>query len=201
MKYEVREVPIDRIEIREEDDSEKIVMYPAIFNSWSQDLGGFKERIKPGAFKESIENDDIIAAFNHNNNMILGRNTSGTLELKEDNKGLRAVIDPPDSYLGEYVTELIDRGDIEGGSFKFEVYEEDWEFNSDELDERELIEVGLRDVGPVTRPAYLETEVNVRTAKEVHKENSPGGSQSGRADGRLGKREKELELYENIIKE
>ena len=80
MKYEVREVPIDRIEVREEDNSEKIVMYPAIFNSWSQDLGGFKERIKPGAFKESIENDDIIAAFNHDNNMILGRNVSGTLE-------------------------------------------------------------------------------------------------------------------------
>ena len=178
---EIREVPMDNIEIENRQEGEKenrvIVMYPAVFNQWSQDLGGFRERVLPGAFEETILQDNIIAAFNHDDNQLLGRNTSGTLELEEDARGLRAVIDPPDGYLGDYVINLIERGDIEGGSFRFEAEEEEWRFtdNAEELDERELEKCRLIDVGPVTHPAYPDTEAEVdnrnlelRSAEEVH---------------------------------
>ena len=178
---EVREVPMENIEIETrqegEDEERVIVMYPAVFNRWSQDLGGFKERILPGAFAETIREDDIIAAFNHDSNMILGRKKPGTLELEEDSRGLRAVIRPPDNHIGGYVMDLIERGDIDGGSFKFRIGEngkERWNFKEgDELDEREIEKCRLIDVGPVTHPAYPDTEADlrdneIRSAEEIH---------------------------------
>lgn len=201
MQLEKREIPPENIEVREKENGNVVEMYPAVFNEWSQDLGGFKERIKPGAFKESIENDDIIAAFNHNHDIILGRNTSNTLKLEEDEKGLKAEIDLPDNSWGGYVKELIERGDISGGSFVFDPIEESWE-SGEEIDKRELEKVNVYEVGPVVRPAYLETEVDIRTAEDVIKErkqtNSPGVPQSGRADGRLDLCEAELKLLKTI---
>lgn len=162
---EQRAIPIKNIEVREEDDKRVIDMYPAVFNSWSKDLGGFKERTLPGAFSETIENDDIVAAYNHDSNIVLGRNTAGTLELEEDGKGLRAVIDPPEGMWGDYVISLIKRGDIPGGSFAFETLEDNWR-KGEEIDERELIKVRLVDIGPVTYPAYPDTQVQARSIFE-----------------------------------
>ncbi|GIW49006.1 MAG: hypothetical protein KatS3mg079_482 [Caloramator sp.] len=62
------------------------------FEKWSEEIGflvPFKEKVLKGAFKESIEKDDIRALFNHDTNFVLGRNKSGTLFLEEDEKGLR----------------------------------------------------------------------------------------------------------------
>src|SRR5687768_453023 len=69
-----------------------IVGYPAMFNKRSEPIFGmFYERIAPGAFAETIAKDDIRALFNHDPNLILGRNVAKptpTLRLKEDDTGL-----------------------------------------------------------------------------------------------------------------
>jgi phage head maturation protease len=75
--------------------------HAAVFDSLSEDLGmgvfgGFREVIKRGAFKDAIKADDVRMLFNHNPDLVLARNTSGTLKLSEDPKGLKTVADIPD---------------------------------------------------------------------------------------------------------
>ena len=140
--------------------------HAAVFDSLSQDLGfifPFKERINRGAFKESLDRDDIRALFNHDPNYVLGRNRAGTLELKETVKGLLVRIHPPDTTWARDLTQSIQRGDVSQMSFGFIVEQENWTVE-DGQDIRTLERVKLFDVSPVTFPAYVETDVGVRSA-------------------------------------
>lgn len=164
-----------RIEPQEGGGLPVIEGHAAIFDSLSQDLGfmfPFKERINKGAFKDSVARDDIRALWNHDPNYVLGRNRSGTLELKETAKGLLVRIQPPDTTWARDLTESIKRGDISQMSFGFVVEKETWGVENGE-DIRTLEQVKLYDVSPVTFPAYLETDVGVRSALasyEKHKQ-------------------------------
>lgn len=78
-------------EVRAEQQGEqpmRIIGYGSVFNSRSEPLWGFREIIKPGAF-DDVLGDDIRGLFNHDPNFILGRSTSGTLNVSVDDKGLR----------------------------------------------------------------------------------------------------------------
>jgi HK97 family phage prohead protease len=144
--------------------------HAALFDSLSQDLGGifpFKEKIRAGAFKDSIGRDDIRALFNHDSNYVLGRNKAGTLELKETSKGLKVRIHPPDTQWARDLTESIKRGDVSQMSFGFITERESWSVDNGE-DIRTLEQVKLFDVSPVTFPAYLDTDVGVRSALDSY---------------------------------
>mgnify|MGYP003627607520 CR=1 FL=1 len=148
------------------DDSEhpKIVGYAAVYDSLSQDLGGFKEKITRGAFAESLrQNDEVHALFNHSDDKILGRRGSGTLKLWEDDHGLRVEITPPNTTLGNDVVELLRRGDLVSMSFGFYNTKDSWE-NRDGEDIRTIESAKLFDVSVVTNPAYQSTSVGVRSA-------------------------------------
>lgn len=146
--------------------------YASVFDSWSEELGGefpFRERVVKGAFEESIQSDDIRALFNHDPNYVLGRNTSNTLSLEEDEKGLRVRITPPQTQWAKDLLVSIKRGDITQMSFGFTVILDRWSYE-DNIDIRELLKVKLYDVSPVTFPAYSQTECGIRTIFERHKE-------------------------------
>lgn len=144
-----------------------IVGYAAVFNA-ETNIGGFFERIKPGAFARAIaEQQDVRALFNHDPNFLLGRLGAGTLRMAEDEQGLRVEIDPPDTQTGREVVELIRRGDIYGMSFGFMAMKESWDSTEDGVALRILEDVDLFDVSPVTFPAYEQTEVAVRSAAEA----------------------------------
>ena len=162
MKKEIRTVPI---ELRVEGgDTPKIVGHAAVFNKWSEDLGGFREKIASGAFTKTIKEGDIRALFNHDANFVLGRNKAGTLTLEEDKKGLKVSIDPPDAQWARDLTTSIERGDITQMSFGFRTIKDQWTTPKDGKDnQRELLEVELFDVSPVTFPAYPQTDVGVRS--------------------------------------
>ena len=141
-----------------------IVGYAAVYNRLSLDLGGFKEEILPGAFDRILakRGKDVVALFNHDSNIVLGRSSSGTLELSSDDKGLRYVVTPPVSRAD--VLELIQRRDVRGSSFAFTVGKDGEAFRTGEDGKavRQIREVsGLYDVGPVLVPAYPSTSASV----------------------------------------
>ena len=166
-KREVRTMPLVELRVNRNDESPSdnyIEGHAAVFESWSETLGGafpFREKVVRGAFIESLKNDDIRALFNHDPNYVLGRNKSGTLELMEDEQGLKVRINPPDTQWARDLQISIERGDINQMSFGFTVEEDSWRSES-EYDVRELKRVKLFDVSPVTYPAYSATDVGVR---------------------------------------
>jgi len=163
MKQERRTLQSEfRVERRE--DGKKLIRgHAAVFNV-ETDLGWFRERIAPGAFRESIETDDVRALFNHDSNFVLGRNKAGTLVMREDERGLYVEIDPPDTQAARDLVTSIERGDISQMSFGFQTIKESWESGENEKkDLRTLEKVKLWDVSPVTFPAYTDTDVAVRS--------------------------------------
>ena len=140
--------------------------YAANFNSLSEDLGGFREMLMPGCFKNAISTSDVRALFNHDPNLILGRNTSGTCRLVEDEKGLRFEVDPPETSYASDLQVSMRRGDINQCSFGFKVAEEGdtWAKDSAGMWIRSIFNVErLFDVSPVTYPAYASTSCAVRS--------------------------------------
>ena len=161
-------LPLKEIRINESDGGTCIEGHAAVFDSWSETLGGifpFKEKVRKGAFAESIGKDDIRALFNHDPNYVLGRNRAGTLELEEDDVGLRVRITPPDTSWARDITTSIRRGDISQMSIGFVVEDDEWS-SKDGIDTRELKKARLFDVSPVTFPAYTATDVGVRAMQE-----------------------------------
>lgn len=154
--------------------SPKIIGYAAKFNSLSEEMWGFREQIAPGAFTDAIKNSDVRALFNHDPNMILGRNKAGTLALFEDSVGLRYEITPPDTQTAKDIVESIRRGDISQSSFGFSMRGggvQEWEDHDDGTSTRTIKKVAqLYDVSPVTYPAYPDTESGLRSAEQVFRD-------------------------------
>lgn len=142
----------------------KIVGYAAVFETWADNGWGGKEKVNRGAFKKTLkEKPDIRALWNHNTDIVLGRTTNGTLRLWEDDHGLAIELTPPDSQEGRDKTASIARGDVSQMSFGFRVIKDSWD---QKKQQRELAEVELFEVSPVTFPFYPTTEVGVREALE-----------------------------------
>jgi hypothetical protein len=148
-------------ELRVAEDSPKITGYAAVFNTWTNIGGWFRESIKPGAFAKTIREADVRALLNHNENYVLGRNKSGTLKLREDSKGLAVEIDPVDATWANDLMKSMRRGDVSQMSFGFTVNKEEIDAAKDE---RVLVDVSLFDVSVVTYPAYPTTSAQVRAA-------------------------------------
>ena len=150
-----------------QEESRMVTGYADVFDSDSEDLGGFIEQIERGAFKEAIERSDVRALFNHDNNFILARTASGTLKLYEDERGLKYEFEAPKTTAGNDLLEMIKRGDISQSSFGFTVEEDDWS-NRDGMAFRKIKKVKrLYDVSPVTFPAYPEASVAVRKLEQL----------------------------------
>ncbi len=155
------------------DKPKKIVGYAAVFNKLSEELWGFREKISPGAFTNTLKNgDDVRALLNHDPNMVIGRNISGTLKLEENTKGLKVAIKPADTQAGRDILVSLERGDVDGMSFGFRTVTDKWEtIDGDEV--RTLEEVELFDVSVVTYPAYPDTSVAVRSLEQAKEAAKP----------------------------
>ena len=159
-----------RVEAREDGKGQRIVGHAAVFGLLSEDLGGFREQIAAGAFKDAISKDDVRALFNHDDNFVLGRNKASTLALTEDDKGLRTVIDLPETQFARDLAVSMGRGDINQMSFAFQVRREDqnWEKTGEGPWIRTIKRIErLWDVSVVTFPAYPQTDAAVRAMKDM----------------------------------
>ena len=193
-KKEIRMLPIQELRVDDGLDG-KIVGHASVFDSWSETLGGifpFKEIVRKGTFTETIRVDDIRALFNHDPNYVLGRNIAGTLELEEDEIGLKVVITPPDTSWANDLIKNIRRGDISQMSIGFIVIDDSWG-TQDGIDIREIKKVQLFDVSIVTYPAYTQTDVGVRAMESYQAYRSKLDDAQNAA-----KRAKEKQKLQNI---
>ena len=147
----------------------EIVGYSAVYNVFSDDLGGFRERLLPGTFDRTLgERPDSIKAFhNHDQNIVIGSTRKGTLELHSDEHGLSHRIQPPDNEWGRPVVDAIERGDVEGMSFGFSLPNAsaaEWGEHPENGERiRDVREAKLFEVSTVSGwPAYPQTSVGVR---------------------------------------
>jgi len=156
---------MNQIEIRATADlslqGKKIIGRPVVYNSPSQDLGGFVEVISAGAFGDSV-NNDIRALVEHDNKLILGRTAAGTMTISEDNEGLLVEIDPPNIQAARDLMTSIERRDISGMSFGFTVNAEGAQWDFDQTPAlRTVTSANLLEVTITGMPAYKATNVEV----------------------------------------
>ena len=155
---EIRSFKASELRI-ENKESREVVGYGSVFNSLSENLGGFRELISENAFDSVLEND-VRALFNHNPDYILGRSTAGTLSLSVDEKGLRYSVNIPQTSYGNDLMVSLDRGDITQNSFGFIVEEDDWTQDEEGNTIRTIKKVSrLLDVSLVTYPAYPSAKI------------------------------------------
>ena len=138
--------------------------YAAVFNRYSQNLGGFVEQVDPSAFTKSLADSvRVLARLNHEDRDLLGTTDAGTLRLDVDGTGLRYEVDLPDTTAGRDAKVLAERGDLVHSSFAFRTLADDWDFTQDGFPLRTLRAVQLVDVAPVVNPAYLDTTTGLRS--------------------------------------
>lgn len=152
------------VKLRAEMDGDTLIGHAAVFNQIASVPGGY-ERFASDAFDEVLasRDTDVVALFNHDKNLVLGRQSAGTLRLKPDDEGLAFEIDLPDTSYANDLRILVKRRDIPGGSVGYLPKDEDY---GTAPDGRQLVTVRsleyLRDIGPVTMPAYIGTDVQLR---------------------------------------
>jgi len=142
----------------------RLVGHAAVFGS-PADLGEFVETVQPGAFTRSLRNPGgIFALYDHERRSVLGKVSAGTLKLSEDAKGLAFELQLPDTSAGRDLAVLVQRGDVNGCSFAFRVYEsgDKWERRAGRL-HRDLLSVELREITITPTPAYVDTTVARRS--------------------------------------
>ena len=144
--------------------------HAAVFNSLSEDFGGWRERIAPGAFDTVIDAEDIYALWNHDPNFIIASTADKTLRLSQDGTGLLAEMDPMDTQtIRDLVVTPIRQGKVRKMSFAFDipVGGDEWVIEEG-VDIRVIRRVGrLYDVSPVTYPAYPGTDISARTLQTI----------------------------------
>lgn len=152
------------VALRAADGGRRLGGYALKFDTLSRNLGGFVEKIAPGAVSKSVADRlDVLARFQHRDEFLLGRVSSGTLRLAVDDVGLDYEVDLPDTSTGRDVGELAGRGDLRHSSFAFYTLDDAWETRLGDLPVRTLLQVQLVDVAPVVEPAYLDTSSALRS--------------------------------------
>jgi HK97 family phage prohead protease len=151
----------------------------ARFNEWTEIdswiEGRFMERIAPGSLKKTFRERaaDIRVLFQHGRDPMVGDKPIAEIEeMREDDEGAYH-----ESRLLDGVPELIVSGlraGQYGQSFRMEIMKEveDTEpgvsdHNPAGLPERTIREIRLHEFGPVTFPAYANTEAGLRSATDA----------------------------------
>ena len=139
------------------------------WESLSVNLGGFREQFLPTAFDKVLAKRklDVPLLFNHDDSKPLARTTNGTLRIEKTDKGLAFEADPVATPTAAEVVTLIRSKTIFGSSFAFTVDPnkgETWAEDERGNVTRTISEAsGLYDLSPVTRAAYPNSSVGLRS--------------------------------------
>ncbi len=170
-KTEIRSFTLDSIKIETREEDEKLYLSGIIpFDSMSENMGGFREVIRSGAFTKTLQERDIPCLWNHDTRYVCGRNKNGTLTAEERAVGLAFECQLPDTSWARDLYQSVARRDVPGISFGFVPVKERWTYDeARKFDMRELLEVRLLEISVgVTFPAYpaAETTASKREFEE-----------------------------------
>jgi HK97 family phage prohead protease len=161
---EIRTNSVD-FEVRAEGDGMSFTGYASVFNSPSEDLGGFIEYVAPGAFKRSLQSrNEVKLLWNHDSGEPLASLRGGTMQLIEDSRGLKVTAQLPNTTRGRDVAELLRTNVINTMSFGFNVIKDSW---SSDGKTRTLESVRLFEVSVVSFAAYPSTTAQVRSGNQT----------------------------------
>lgn len=169
-KLEFRSV--EEFQLEERADGRPVLHgYGAPFNKFSEDLGGWRERIEPGAFARALKENDIFIIRSHNPDLLLAGTVNGTLKLEENTRGLKFELELDDTETAIRTVKEIKSGLLRGMSIGFWLYPDGskWERTKDDQIIRHLLPDGvdLREISTTAFPAYAQTSVQARSTREV----------------------------------
>lgn len=179
------------VELRKGDAKTRIVGLGIVYNSLSENLGGFREQIAPGAAEGLLEDPDVWGLFNHDPNLVLGRVGAGTMTLEDvPDEGVRYIIDPPATSYANDLMVSIARGDVSRSSFAFRVARRGDEWTEDEETGGLVRTVhkfsGLYDFSPVTYAAYTATSTGLRDSAPIRERTDDEPTEAARPVGNDG---------------
>lgn len=155
-----------------------------LFDSWSVDLGGFKERMLPGSVQ--LESD-LLALFDHATDKVLGRTSAGTMEVRMDDRGVAFTAFPPETSWANDLRVSMERGDIRGCSYRMMVEEDKWYVDMNGQVCRDVIKAQISELTVTSMPAYPETTAEARSTAAKLAKHSKAEERVGReiSDGNL----------------
>lgn len=156
---EIRTIPVEVRAITGDDGRRVIEGRAIVYDAWSEDLGGFREMLVPGSANLT---SDLLALFDHDTSMVLGRTSSGTLEAHDDGSGVVMRAFPPDTSWARDLLVSMDRGDIRQMSFRLRVNEDEWNVVDGEV-QRVIRDMDVDELSVVSMPAYPQTSANARS--------------------------------------
>jgi uncharacterized protein len=170
-----RELRDLKFEVRMEEtegQANNVIGHGVVYDRRSEDLGGFVEIVRKGAFDKALESGDEIKSFyNHDPSMVLATTSSEPpLKIRNNKANLSYEAEIPNTSYGKDLAENLRRKNVTGSSFAFTVTDDDWFKEKDGTVVREIKEAKLFELGPVTNPAYLPTTAAVRSLKNQKEE-------------------------------
>lgn len=167
---ERRDLGFESAEFRFADGDKRTLEGYASMYGVSYDLGRFDEVVEAGAFSRALsEEQDVRALIDHDPARIIGRTKNGTLEMREDKKGLFTRIHLPDTQEARDLATLVERGDLDAMSFGFTVKDDRWE-NNEGRNTRYISDVDIFDISVVAFPASPTTSVALRSMEAAEAE-------------------------------
>ncbi len=149
---------VEPVEFRSEGDRIVATGTAIRYGALSKNLGGWVERIMPGAATKALENRNVTVFHEHRDRTkLLGTTASGTLRLFNTSEELRYEVDLPDTTVGRDVAVLLERRDLQGASYGFQSNRDadKWTRGKDNLMLRSVHEMTVFDhVALTCAPAY-----------------------------------------------
>lgn len=150
------------VSLRADEGAPKIAM-SVPFCRRSVELWGFTEIIEPGAFRKTLQEADVVALWQHDPSWVLGRMSNKTLEARETDAALEGVVTlDAEDPMHRHFARRVERRDVVGSSFGFEVVRDEFDYTNEDDVVRTLKEVRLYDISPVTFPAYPDSDAEKR---------------------------------------
>jgi len=205
-KIEKRFLPIKKVEMRkvgeEGKEEQKFVdgvgiVYDTEVEIWP----GYMEKIRKGAFGETLRSgEEVKSYFNHNPNFVLATTESDpALELKDTDAGLEFSAPIPPTTYGEDLSINLERKNVRGASFSFTVEEDVLVIDEDDIYHREIVSGTLYEIGPVTNPAYSQTEVGQRDLENICSEIKTRVEEEKRNNSEGKEKTSDLEYYQHKL--